>query len=898
MRRTRLLGFLLICTLTIAAPMSVQAVEEGTASPAAEAALEEDAETIAEISEEETSAAETNAKEETEAPSQDSEQNDVPMLTENSEQKENSELTENSEQKESSELTEESGQKAGSELTEESEQKAGSELTEESELKDTAELSENPEQEDTSTISGDPLLTGQSAPEADNETIAAEQTPDPAVTAQVIDDNSVIKADAYAKTESTVQNVTAAAVEKTADRIHFIALNNAHVDSDSILVESNGLYGLIDASNPSGLHNDKYGMMVDTANGLTVVKYLTDLNVTHLQFVLSTHSHSDHLGGMPDVAASNLVNQDTVYIYKSYALNPYAEPDWHNDYYHNLALQSMQAKGATLLNVLNPNAVALAKLGATYFNVPASDSNKADEHISFKMGDFLIKLFNLHRESTLTENLNAIVTTVTKDNSRAILMSDMEMTDYGESKTVNAILREDRTTPVDVYQVGHHGYYTSTSVDTINTLNAKNYVISTSDRASVPFVHTYFNYFMERTGKVYRTSQNAAAVVADFGDNSVSMLKMDNAAKVLTSAAKPWAAAFTDGWHDWYPTEKSWNEKKTKGVNWIYIQSKKPAQGWVLWKGDWYYCNQYGTMQTGWQKVDNNWYLLNDNGVMRTGWIYSGGKWYYLNQKGIMQTGVQTVGGAKYCFNNQGVMQTGWTFYGGKWYYANSSGSLHIGWKQDGGKWYLLGTDGAMKTGWAYTGGKWYYLNNSGAMQTGWINLGGKWYLLGSDGAMQTGWKQVGGKWYLLGSDGVMKTGWQNVGGNTYFLNYSGAMLTGWISAGGKWYLLGSDGAMQTGWKQDGGKWYLLGSDGVMKTGWQKTGGKTYFFNNSGAMQTGWISAGGKWYYMDDSGAMAANRWVGDYFLKSNGEMAVNAWIGSYYVGKDGKWIPGAKKAA
>ena len=797
MRRTGLLGFLLICTLTIAAPMSAQAAEEGAASPSTEAALEEDTETIAETSE-------------TEPPAQDSEQNDAPMLTENSEQTEGSELTENSSQTKGSELTENFSQTEGSELTENSSQTEGSEptenssqteaseLTEDPDHKDSAELSEAPEQKDTSTISGDPALANQSAPEAADETNSDEPAPESAATAQIVEDMDVIQVNSCAKMALTAQSASVTNAGKTADRLHFIALNDPHVDSDSILIESNGLYGLIDASNPSGLFNDKYGFKVDQSNGMTVVKYLTDLNVTHLQFVLATHSHTDHIGGIPDVAASGLVNQDTVYIYKTYNLNPYAQPTWHNDYYYNLALDAMKAKGATLLNVLDPNTVALAKLGATFVNVPASDSNKTDEHIDFTMGDFLIKLFNLHTESLLNENLNAIVTTVTKDNSRAVLMSDMEMDEYKESKIVNAMLSEDSTTPVDVYQVGHHGYYTSTSVDTINAMKAKNYVISTIDRGAIPFEHTYFNYYMEKTGKVYRTSQNGKAVVAEFGDSGVSMLKMDNTAKALTSTAFPWVAAITDGWHDWYPNEKSWNERKEKGVSWIYIQSKKPVNGWVLWNGGWYYCNQYGTMLTGWVLADNNWYLLDEKGIMRTGWVYSNGKWYYLNQKGIMQTGVQTIGSTKYCFNNQGVMQTGWTYYGGKWYFANSSGGLQIGWKQDGGKWYLLGTDGAM----------------------------------------------------------------------------------------------------QTGWRQDGGKWYLLGSDGVMKTGWQKTGGKTYFLNNSGAMQTGWVYSAGKWYYLDSSGAMVANKWVGDYFLKSNGEMAVNTWIGSYYVGKDGKWIPGAKKAA
>ena len=580
MRRTGLLGFLLICTLTIAAPMSAQAAEEGAASPSTEAALEEDTETIAETSE-------------TEPPAQDSEQNDAPMLTENSEQTEGSELTENSSQTkgseltenfsqtEGSELTENSSQTEGSEPTENSSQTEGSELTEDPDHKDSAELSEAPEQEDTSTISGDPALANQSAPEAADETNSDEPAPESAATAQIVEDMDVIQVNSCAKMALTAQSASVTNAGKTADRLHFIALNDPHVDSDSILIESNGLYGLIDASNPSGLFNDKYGFKVDQSNGMTVVKYLTDLNVTHLQFVLATHSHTDHIGGIPDVAASGLVNQDTVYIYKTYNLNPYAQPTWHNDYYYNLALDAMKAKGATLLNVLDPNTVALAKLGATFVNVPASDSNKTDEHIDFTMGDFLIKLFNLHTESLLNENLNAIVTTVTKDNSRAVLMSDMEMDEYKESKIVNAILSEDSTTPVDVYQVGHHGYYTSTSVDTINAMKAKNYVISTIDRGAIPFEHTYFNYYMEKTGKVYRTSQNGKAVVAEFGDSGVSMLKMDNTAKALTSTAFPWVAVITDGWHDWYPNEKSWNERKEKGVSWIYIQSKKPVNGWL-----------------------------------------------------------------------------------------------------------------------------------------------------------------------------------------------------------------------------------------------------------------------------------------------------------------------------
>ena len=107
--------------------------------------------------------------------------------------------------------------------------------------------------------------------------------------------------------------VVSAAGEKISDRIHFITLNGESHDSDAILIESDGKYGLIDSSNPSDV-NDKF--RDNKANGLSVVRYLTDINVNHLTFILATHAHSDHNGGMPDVAASGLVDSGTVYIYK------------------------------------------------------------------------------------------------------------------------------------------------------------------------------------------------------------------------------------------------------------------------------------------------------------------------------------------------------------------------------------------------------------------------------------------------------------------------------------------------------------------------------------------------------------------------------------------------------
>lgn len=66
-------------------------------------------------------------------------------------------------------------------------------------------------------------------------------------------------------------------------KIYFIDVGQA----DSILIEQNGKFMLIDAGN-----ND---------DGDLVVNYLKQKGVTKLDYVIGTHAHEDHIGGMDDV---------------------------------------------------------------------------------------------------------------------------------------------------------------------------------------------------------------------------------------------------------------------------------------------------------------------------------------------------------------------------------------------------------------------------------------------------------------------------------------------------------------------------------------------------------------------------------------------------------------------
>ena len=887
MRKTGLLGIILICSLSTVIP--VRAAAETPASLVTEVTLESEAASDAGSTEEETVSSEAVSETETDAAAQEAApdvqvpKEDGAELSADSAadpapidgpgQKDGTSPVEDTEQKNDAAPVEGTEQKSDAALVEDTEQKNDAALIENTDLKDNTAPVESTDQKDSSALSEDIPITDASAAEAAGVTISAEPIP-----------ASVEQAPLAAAAENAVSSVSSKAAanlaeEMTKDRIHFITLNGVYSASDAILIESNGKYGLIDSSNPSSASGDPNLVFTReyldaAANGQTVVKYLTDLDISHLEFVLATHSHSDHIGGMPDIAKSGLVNNKTVYIYKEYSAIT-GQEDFHNDYYADLARDAMSAQGAALLNVLDSNLESKAKqaLNAT---LKRDTTDEIGTHLEFTFGDFLIKLFNLHAVSTVNENLNSIITTVQKGSSGAgaLLMADMEMDDYMESRTVNAIIRNDVTFRADVYKAGHHGYSSSNSHNTINALKPKNCVVSTNKLSTAVESQTYYNYFVEKNGgKVYRTSENGPALIAEFGDQGVSMLRP--VAMNATVAAVPWKAVISDGWKTWYPDDDSFNRT---GVKWIYFRSGSPSTGWFKDGSRWYYADDKYDLMTGWLNLGDNWYYLGLGGAMQTGWVSSGGKWYYLDSKG--------------------VMQTGWVSSDGKWYYFSSSGVMQTGWVSSGGKWYLLGSDGAALTGWQTDNNKIYFFNNSGVMQTGWVSSGGKWYYLDSKGAMQTGWITINGIWYLLGSDGVMLKGWQAYNGNIYFFSGGGAMQTGWASSNGRWYYLSSSGILQTGWIKYNGKWYLLGSDGSMLTGRQTVDGKTYFFGSGGTMQTGWIKYNGKWYYLESNGVMAADKWIGDYYVKSDGTMAINEWIGPYYVGADGKWIKGYKATA
>ena len=111
------------------------------------------------------------------------------------------------------------------------------------------------------------------------------------------------------------------------DRIHF--LNTAN--SDAILLESNGHFALVDSG--EGSHNPR---RKGAYHGFeeTVIAYLKkvaagDDGKVHLDFILGTHCHYDHIGSFHAILQDADILVDTAY-FKRYdsSLSRFYEDGW------------------------------------------------------------------------------------------------------------------------------------------------------------------------------------------------------------------------------------------------------------------------------------------------------------------------------------------------------------------------------------------------------------------------------------------------------------------------------------------------------------------------------------------------------------------------------------------
>lgn len=227
--------------------------------------------------------------------------------------------------------------------------------------------------------------------------------------------------------------------------------------ADSILIQNEGHSMLIDAGN--------------NEDGPLLVQYFKEQNITKFDYLIATHPHEDHIGGMDDI----INNFDIEKIYM---------PD-------------VTTTTKTFLDVLE----AIEKKNMTY-DVPNINQN-------FTLGNTLFQVIYTGNDK---KNLN---------NSSIILKATFKNTSYlftgdATSEVEKKILNKD--IQATVLKVGHHGSKYSTTTDFLNKVNPKYAIISVGKNNSYNHPNQVtINKLEKKNIEIHRTDQEGSIFLKSDG---------------------------------------------------------------------------------------------------------------------------------------------------------------------------------------------------------------------------------------------------------------------------------------------------------------------------------------------------------------------------------------------
>lgn len=229
--------------------------------------------------------------------------------------------------------------------------------------------------------------------------------------------------------------------------------------ADATLIQSNGEYMLIDCGN--------------NEDGNLLVKYFEEMGITKLKYLIGTHPHEDHIGGMDNIIRRFDIG--TIYM-----------PD-------------VITTTKTFNDVLD--AISYKRLS---YKVPIINED-------FKLGNATVRFIYT---GTDNNDLNdaSIILKLTYGNNSFLFAGDA--TKKIEKQILNNNIK------ADVLKVSHHGSSYSNSNDFLDKVNPKYGIISVGEDNSYNHPHNeVINNLNKRNISIYRTDMDGTIILTSDGEN-------------------------------------------------------------------------------------------------------------------------------------------------------------------------------------------------------------------------------------------------------------------------------------------------------------------------------------------------------------------------------------------
>ena len=217
--------------------------------------------------------------------------------------------------------------------------------------------------------------------------------------------------------------------------------------ADSILIKNNNEAMLIDAGN--------------NEDGEDVVKFIKEKGINKLNYVVGTHPHEDHIGGLDDVINSDMEIE-------------------------NILMPKVQTNTKTFEDVLD----AISNKGLKITEPKKGDIFQIGEASCEIMTDSIINEKNL--------NLSSITIRLQFGNNSMLLMGDSEV-ENEKTRTWSK---------TDVLKVGHHGSLTSSSEEFLNEVQPQYAIIMVGKNNSYKLPkQEILDRLNKRNIKIHRTDE-------------------------------------------------------------------------------------------------------------------------------------------------------------------------------------------------------------------------------------------------------------------------------------------------------------------------------------------------------------------------------------------------------